>query len=176
MPTHFKTNCPGCSELLKINSKVTGTVGCGTCGEQLNVSENGDKLHIERNQEFTPAYDLSDSAISRLKPVEVNSLEEASKCTASGSYLASEIMATRALESISKRLTDKGNWSDAIGDLQEEYPRLTGTIEYLKDERNNVAHPDKVTSSKVEANQTYYMVIRMVEEILGEESGAKETV
>ena len=109
---------------------------------------------------------MSDEVIEKLKPVEWQSLQEAALCSGSGSYVASEFMATRALESLSKRLTKERTWADAIGELEDEYEELTGAIEYLKNERNQVAHPDKEESSRIEARQTYDMVIRMVEEIL----------
>lgn len=129
----------------------------------------GEKIEVRRRKEFTPSHDLSPEAEEELELVEWQSLHEASLCSGNGSFVASEFMSTRALESISIRLTNEGNWADAIDELKDEHPQLTGPIEYLKEERNKVAHADKEKSSSIEARQTYDMVVRMIEDLLGPE-------
>lgn len=162
-----EVNCPECGEQFRVDAYLRGDTSCPNCTEPLEVSMGENGIEVRRKRPFIPASDIPDNVKNELEPVEWNSLQEASLCAAEGAYIGAEFMSTRALESISRRVTGEGNWPNAIDALEDDYPDLTPTIEYLKSERNKVAHPDKVESSKTEAQQTYHMTVRMITEMFG---------
>lgn len=158
--------CPVCSQQIELHRGVSGDSSCPHCGEPLDISvERNGEIRIRKVRPYSIDEYLSPEARNNLEPVERRSLFESSLAAGYGAYIAAEFMSLRALEGISRRYTKEGNWSDAIDELEEEYPELSGTIDYLRNERHKVAHPDKERSSKKDAEQTFHSVVRIIDEV-----------
>jgi hypothetical protein len=107
--------------------------------------------------------DYPDEILYKLNELELNSLDESAIAAGQGAYIASEFMALRALESVSRRITDEETWDNAIDRIEERHGELSGYISMLRDRRNEVGHPDAVESDEVQAQHTFEQVKHMLE-------------
>lgn len=162
--------CPSCGEEINFDFDFSGDTACPHCQEQLEVTaKRGTEIEVRRKRPYRPEEEISSEAQDELKAVEWRSLHESSIAAGSGAYIAAEFMSLRAVEGIARRITNEGNFADAIDALEQDYPTLSASISYLKEGRNKVAHPDKERSSRNEAKQTYNMAVRIIEEIFPED-------
>jgi len=121
---------------------------------------------------------LSQEHISFLKGIETIDLDEACSCILIGSATAAEHIALRAAESLLRRWyeykTGKAmkykTWGTVLDRLVKEYPEENKRpkeirfLGYLKQRRDEVAHPDRV-SSFLEAETTLMNVCCLIESI-----------
>ncbi len=114
---------------------------------------------------------------SLLEPIEVSDLNEACRCILVGSATAAEHIALRAAESLLRRWYERktgnklsrGTWGTVLDRLVKEYPENSRPKEisllgYLKQRRDEVAHPDRV-SRLTEAECTLMNVCGLLEGI-----------
>ena len=115
-----------------------------------------------------PKYDELERIWDNLTIVERNSIKEASLSLGSGAYTASELMSLRTIESVLRRIY---RVDETFGQLilrmenDDRLKDLKGILDYFKDVRNRVAHPDK-TSSKLDAESTFQMTKRLILELI----------
>lgn len=120
---------------------------------------------------------LEQSYSSLLEPIEVSDLNEACRCILVGSATAAEHIALRAAESLLRRWYEdktgnklsRGTWGTVLDRLVKEYPENSRPKEitllgYLKQRRDEVAHPDRV-SRLTEAECTLMNVCGLLEGI-----------
>jgi len=111
---------------------------------------------------------MSQKLLSLLKAIEVSDLDEACRCILIGSATAAEHIALRAAESLLRRWYERktgkklsrGTWGTVLDRLVKEYPENSRPKEiillgYLKQRRDEVAHPDRV--SKIAEAETTLM-------------------
>lgn len=120
---------------------------------------------------------LSKQEIATLAAIERRDLAEACACVLVGSSTAAERMALRAGESLLRswyeRTTGKQiarrSWGMVLNKLAEEYPETRRPKEivllgYLKERRNELDHPEKV-SSQPDAETTLMNVFRLIRDL-----------
>lgn len=121
---------------------------------------------------------LSEEYISFLKGIEVIDLNEACRCILVGSATAGEHIALRAAESLLRRWYEHKTgevmkyktWGKVLDKLVKVYPeenkrpKEIAFLGYLKQRRDEVAHPDRV-SSFIEAEATLMNVCCLIEGI-----------
>jgi len=151
-------NCPDCGENLSLDMDSAGITSCSNCGAQLELGDDAAaNKTVRRVKSFGPR-DYTDELLEKLNDLERNSLEESAIASGQGAYIASEFMSLRALESVSRRITNEGTWDNAIDRIEEQHGELSGYIGMLRDRRNEVAHPDAVESSEHLAERTFEQV------------------
>lgn len=166
LSTSVEYRCPESGSEQYVHVAFSGDTSCSECGEVFDVSTTSQGVEVKRHRSYSPMSYITSEALSELNKLEYKSLKESSLPVGVGAYIAAEFMTTRALERISRRLTGENNWPEAIEALEEDYPELSSTITYPKEERNKVAHPYKSTSISTEAEQVYHTTLRMIEDIL----------
>lgn len=156
-------SCPDCGENLSLDVSSVGRTSCPECGTQLEVGNttSGNKM-VRRVRSFGPENDYTDKLLDKLNELEQNSLEESAIASGQGAYIASEFMALRALEAVSRRITDEETWDTAIDRIEEQHGDLSGYIAMLRDRRNEVAHPDAVESTEDQSQRTFEQVKHML--------------
>lgn len=120
---------------------------------------------------------LGQEYLSVLEKIEVIDLNEACFCILVGSATAAEHIALRAAESLLRRWYEyktgkkliRRTWGTVLKRLAKEYPENKRPKEitllgYLKQRRDEVAHPDRV-SSPIEAEATLMNVCSLIEGI-----------
>ena len=120
---------------------------------------------------------LSEKCLSVLKPIEKIDLFEACGCILIGSATAAEHISLRATESLLRRWYEyktgkklgRRTWGTVLNRLTKEYPenkrpKEIALLGYLKQRRDEVAHPDRV-SSLIEAEATLMNVCCLIEGI-----------
>jgi len=120
---------------------------------------------------------LSAKHFDFLKEIEISDLNEACKCILIGSATAAEHISLRAAENLLRRWYEykTGNrlerkpWGTVLDKLVNEYPENQRPKEitllgYLKQRRDEVAHPDRV-STLTEAEATLMNVCSLIEGI-----------
>jgi uncharacterized Zn finger protein (UPF0148 family) len=155
--------CPDCGENLSLPPTSVGRTSCPKCGAQLEVRDDmsGNKM-VRRVKSFGPEMDYTDELLDKLTKLEKNSLEESAIAAGQGAYIASEFMALRALEAVSRRITDEERWNSAINQIENDFGDLSGYIDMLRDRRNEVAHPDAEESTEDQAQRTFEQVKHML--------------
>lgn len=120
---------------------------------------------------------LSQQYLPLLEPIEVIDLSEACSCILIGSATAAEHITLRAAESLLRRWYEyktgkklrRRTWGTVLKRLAREYPENSRPKEitllgYLKQRRDEVAHPERV-SSLTEAEATLMTVCSLIEGI-----------
>lgn len=120
---------------------------------------------------------LNQQSFSLLKPIEVSDLNEACSCILMGSATAGEHIALRAAENLLRRWYEYKigeklryeTWGTVLNNLVKEYPenkrpKEISLLGYLKQRRDEVAHPQRV-SSLLEAETTLMNVCILIEGI-----------
>ena len=122
---------------------------------------------------------LSQSDTLGLALIERLALEEACQCLLVGSFTAAEFSALRAAESLLRRWYEgktgtkmETGWGQVLDKLIEKYPEKQRPKEimvlgYLKIRRDEVAHPDRVSSS-IDAEATLLTVCSLVTNLVAE--------
>lgn len=120
---------------------------------------------------------LNQQGFSFLKAIEVSDLNEACSCILIGSATAGEHIALRAAENLLRRWYEYKTgkklryetWGTVLNNLVKEYPenkrpKEISLLGYLKQRRDEVAHPQRV-SSLLEAETTLMNVCILIEGI-----------
>jgi hypothetical protein len=120
---------------------------------------------------------LRDEHFALLEQIEVSDLNEACMCILVISTTAAEHIALRAAESLLRRWYEyktgnrlsRGTWGTVLDKLVQKYPENSRPKEinllgYLKQRRDEVAHPQRV-SSLIEAEATLLNVCSLIEGI-----------
>lgn len=120
---------------------------------------------------------LKKGYLSLLERIEVSDLNEACSCILIGSATAAEHIALRAAESMLRRWYEhktnkklrRRTWGTVLNKLVREYPegarpKELALLGYLKQRRDEVAHPDRV-SSLTEAETTLMNVCSLIQGI-----------
>lgn len=110
-----------------------------------------------------------------LTNLEASCLEDARKCVLVGIPTPAEFMCVRCAESILRRwykwktnkAIEKKGWGKIVDELAEEYgkayPSQLQLLKYLKETRDRLAHPDKI-SSQSDAEHTFSMILKFTKE------------
>lgn len=117
---------------------------------------------------------VGEEHLALLEPIEISDLNEACMCILVGSATAAEHIALRAAESLLRRWYEhqtgrklkRATWGTVLDELVQEYPEKNRPKEiallgYLKQRRDEVAHPERV-SSLMEAEATLLNVCSLV--------------
>ena len=121
---------------------------------------------------------LSEECLSSLNRIEKRDLLDACGCILVGSPTAAEHIALRAAESLLRRWykyktgteLEYKTWGLVLDKLVKEYPEETkrptelGSLGYLKQRRDEVAHPERISTS-TEADATLMTVFSLVERL-----------
>lgn len=118
---------------------------------------------------------LKNEEKDRLTDLEASCLEDARKCVLVGIPTPAEFMCVRCAESILRRwykwktnkAIEKKGWGRILDELAEEYgkeyPSQLQLLKYLKETRDRLAHPDKI-SSQSDAEHTFSMILKFTKE------------
>lgn len=116
---------------------------------------------------------LSDAEFSALEPLEKQGLSEAASSLLFNNFTSAEFMALRTAESLLKKWYEKKTgkklgrttWGEVLEKLSQEFPKEERPkelllLDYLRERRNEVAHPGAVSNS-VQASTTFLNVISL---------------
>lgn len=116
---------------------------------------------------------LSNDEFSALEPLERQGLDEAASSLLFNNFVSAEFVALRTAESLLKRWYEKRTdkklgrttWGEVLDKLNQEYPKEERTkelhlLDYLRERRNEIAHPGGVSNS-VQASTTFFNVISL---------------
>lgn len=116
---------------------------------------------------------LKADEFTALELLEIQSLNEAASSLLFNNFISAEFMALRTAESLLKRWYERrtGNklgrttWGQVLDKLNQEYPKEDRPkelhlLDYLRERRNEIAHPE-ATSSSEEASTTFFNVISL---------------
>jgi len=116
---------------------------------------------------------LSDDELSVLSPLEEQSLREAASSLLLSNFTSAEFMALRTAESLLKKWYEKKTdkklgrttWGQVLDKLNEEFPKMERPkelhlLDYLREKRNEIAHPE-VVSNSLAASTTLLNVISL---------------
>jgi len=160
-PYEGELSCPEC----KTKMRVYVTTGKGSRVER--VLPSLDELYQIVEQRSISA-ERTTQRLVLLDEIIIQSLNEAAICLGYGAYTACEIMSLRALERLLRNVYNvEANLGQLI-DMARQDQRLrnlVGTLDYFRQVRNKVAHPDKI-SSKLDAESTFLMTKRLILEII----------
>jgi hypothetical protein len=110
-----------------------------------------------------------------------NDIQESCRAIAYGLPTASVMLSLRAVEHCLRnwyeydtgREIKKRNWGEVVGELEDVYddaadrPPVLSNLDYLKDKRNAVSHPDKIPTEK-EAERMLFRIEGTISEIHGQ--------
>ena len=117
---------------------------------------------------------LSNEEFSMLEPLEIHGLSEAASSLLFNNFTSAEFMALRTSESLLKKWYEKKigkklgrtTWGQVLEKLNEEYPNEKERpkelllLDYLRERRNEIAHPEAVSNS-IQASTTFLNVISL---------------
>jgi len=118
---------------------------------------------------------LSIDEIDWLTKLELEGINEACRALIFDCPTAAEMLLARVGESVLRRIyqsvigkpVERKTWGAILDELEEYYkgkwPTVLSLIEYLKDERNRLMHPEKMPTKK-EAEETLILIIRVIKE------------
>jgi len=150
-----------------------GEVACDNCKNVMKVDLSTSYFVVETNHP-DPYDDFSNYYWWKISELERHSITEAALSLGSGAYTASEFMSLRTLESVCRRYYKKvtgkdykGSWASIIEEMAEDpqFKSYTGALHYFREVRNRVGHPEG-TSSKLDAESSYKMSIRLAKELV----------
>lgn len=120
---------------------------------------------------------LTTEELQVLSPIERKGLNEAASCLLSNNFTSAEFMSLRAVESILRRWYEKktskkieySNWGEVITRLDNEFPedkrpKEISYLYFLKERRNAVAHPERI-SSEENALMTFCQVVEAIKRL-----------
>jgi len=121
---------------------------------------------------------LSNEELSILEPLEIHGLTEAASSLLFNNFTSAEFMALRTVESLLKRWYEKRTgkklgkttWGEVLDKLNQEFPKKEERpkelllLDYLRERRNEIAHPEAVSNS-VQASTTFLNVISLCESL-----------
>ena len=162
-PMSIDHSCPDLGGNLSLDIDSIGRTSSPECGTQLELRDSfSGNIEVRRVKSFGPEMDFSNELLDKLTELG-KSLDESAIASSEGAYIASEFMALRALESVSKRITEETMWDNAINGIDQEHGELSAYISMLRDRRNKVAHPDAVVSTEDQAQRTFEQVKHMLD-------------
>ena len=138
------------------------------CTMRVNINPKGEETTL--NPAILVYDDLSKKRKiwSKLSKMEKKSIKEASYAFGIEAFTASELMSLRTIESVLRRIYKVDETFGKLIRRMEKDERLSdlqGIVSYFKDERNKVAHPDRL-SSELEAKSTFEMTKRLLIQII----------
>ena len=120
---------------------------------------------------------LNDDEFNALELLEKQSLNEATSSLLFNNFTSAEFMALRTAESLLKRWYEKRTnkklgrttWGEVLEKVSEEFPREQRPkelllLDYLRERRNEIAHPEAVSNSMA-ASTTFLNVISLCESL-----------
>ena len=121
---------------------------------------------------------LSRDEFNTLESLEEQSLREAISSLLSSTFTSAEFMALRTAESLLKKWYEKKigetlgrtTWGQVLDKLNEEFPKKERPkelhlLDYLRERRNEIAHPEAVSNS-IAASTTFLNVISLYKSLL----------
>jgi phage FluMu protein Com len=168
--------CTKCGNVIEMDDEsfpYKGELACEKCKNVMRVDLSEKCFTIETNHP-NPYEDFSPSHWYDISELERESITEAAFCLGVGAYTASEFMSLRNLESVCRRYYEKvtgkdykGSWASIIEEMAEDpqFKSYTGALHYFREVRNRVGHPEG-TSSKLDAESSYKMSIRLAKELV----------
>ena len=150
-----------------------GELACENCRNVMRVNLSDEGFNVEANHP-DPFEDFSFGHWNRISKLERASITEAAFSLGVGAYTASEFMSLRNLESVCRRYYEKvtgkdykGSWASIIEEMAEDlqFKSYTGALHYFREVRNRVGHPEG-TSSKLDAESSYKMSVRLAKELV----------
>ncbi len=152
-----------------------GELACENCKNVMRVDLSEGRFNVETNRP-DPQEDFSQSHWFHISELEKQSITEAALCLGAGAYTASEFMSLRNLESVCRRYYKKvkgkdykGSWASIIEEMAEDpqFKSYTGALHYFREVRNKIGHPEGM-SSKLDAESSYKMSVRLAKELVGQ--------
>jgi len=129
-------------------------------------------IDIGKLREGAKAF-LNDDEFSMLEPLDEQSLKEAASSLLFANFTSAEFMALRTAESLLKRWYEKTTsrklgrttWGEVLEKLSQEFPKEERPkelllLDYLRERRNEIAHPGALSNS-VQASTTFFNVISL---------------
>ena len=123
---------------------------------------------------------LNTEQLKVLQPLEEQGLDEAASCLLYNNFTSSEFMALRTAESLLRRWYERktgedirrAKWGIVLDKLDKEFPKETrpkelSLLDYLRGRRNEIAHPEAISSSE-QATATFLNVIAVLMAIKSE--------
>ena len=121
---------------------------------------------------------LGDEEINTLEPVEKQGLDEATSSLLFSNFISAEFMALRTAESMLRRWYEtktgkklgRRTWGQVLEKLNVEFPKKEERpkelllLDYLRERRNEIAHPEAISDS-VQASTTFLNVISLCKSI-----------
>jgi hypothetical protein len=122
---------------------------------------------------------LRDDEFEKLKLVDIKSLYEATSSLLFANFISTEFMALRTAENLLKNWYEKKTgkklgkttWGQVLEQLNEIYPKKAERpkelllLDYLRERRNEIAHPE-AQSNSVSASTTFLNVISLCKSLL----------
>lgn len=137
------------------------------------------ETHLKTNklQQGSRAF-LNSDEFNSIEPLEKENLDEAASSLLINNFTSAEFMALRTAESLLKRWYEKKTgkklgrttWGQVLDKLNEEFPekerpKELHLLDYLRERRNEIAHPEAVSDS-VAASTTFLNVISLCKNLL----------
>ena len=150
-----------------------GELACENCKNVMRVDLSDQCFTVETNHP-DPFEDFGVDCWWEISELERHSITEAARSLGSGAYTASEFMSLRNLESVCRRYYEKvtgkdykGSWASIIEEMAEDpqFKSYTGALHYFREVRNRIGHPEG-TSSKLDAESSYKMSVRLAKELV----------
>jgi len=129
-------------------------------------------IDVSKLREGAKAF-LSGDEFSMLESLEEQSLGEAASSLLFANFTSAEFMALRTAESLLKKWYEKTTnrklgrttWGEVLDKLNEEFlekerPKELLLLDYLRERRNEIAHPGALSNS-VQASTTFFNVISL---------------
>lgn len=172
--------CTRCGERIYIDAFVTpyrGELACPNCRNVMDVivpSMASAEATVVKTKYPNPLEDIGSKTWALLNEIERSSFLDAAICFGGEAYTPCEFMSLRALESVCRRCyeeqrpeSERKPWAGILDDLAEdvEFKPYSQGINYFREVRNKLAHPEK-TSSKLDADSSYKMALRLTKELM----------
>ena len=124
---------------------------------------------------------LTDDEFNTLEPLEEQGLSEATSSLLFSNFTSAEFMSLRTAESLLKKWYEKQTdkklgrttWGQVLDKINEEFPKEKRPkelilLDYLRERRNEIAHPGAVSNS-VAASTTFLNVISLCKSLYSEQ-------
>jgi len=167
--------CTKCGNAIYIDDTALpykGEVACDNCKNVMKVDLSTSHNVVETNH--PDPYDDFSNYWWEISELERHSITEAALSLGSGAYTASEFMSLRTLESVCRRYYKqvkkedfKGSWASIIDEMADDplFKSEAGALNYFREVRNRIGHPEG-TSSKLDAESSYKMSVRLAKELV----------
>jgi len=170
--------CTRCGDEIYIDAfalPYEGEIACKNCHNIMDFRMGINTGTNVKAKYPNPAETIGGGIWMKLQALEQQAFLEAALSLGSEAYTASEFMSLRSLESVSRRCYMKLaikpqpslDWFTILDILGSEpaFKPYSEGINYFRDVRNKIAHLDKI-SSKLEAESSYAMALRLTKELI----------